>query len=1094
MTASPGQRLLLGTPSAGSARPAAAGAAAAGAAAAGPGVLSAGPGPVRIRLLGRFAVQRDSADVPLSAFGGRLAQRLLRLLALRRGALVSKDVIAEALWPAGRPANARANIEVLVSRIRRALGDRALVQTGTGGYVLTDDGRCEVDAEAFLAAVGAGRARLAAEPAAALEYFRDALRLWRGEPLAEDAYAAWAHDDRRYLTLAFLEALEGAAAAALAVGDHAEAVSRAWQALARDPLLERAAMLLVQALAASGDQAGALAAFDSFRQRLASEAGLDPSPAAQAVRQRVLLGKPPDMQEPEPPGGAATARALPETFVGREGECSLIAAAAAGTGPRLVQVTGPAGVGKSRLLAEAARLALVPVLSAQARPGDRDDPWALAGRLLRQARDMAGTAGVDLEGPEAEALAELVLGPALPAAAAARGPAREDRRALTVRAAVRLVEAAARPRCLVVIDNLNWADQESLGLLGRLLRRVDRISVAAAYRPDVPEAGWSAAEALGVPAAEARQLTLGPLSPDAIRGLLADPVLAEMILEQAASTPFEATEIVAALARRGTLRWDAHGLGRLHPRRDAARTHETVAAGLGDALAARLEAMPARQRQLLCLLAMLGQPASPALLAEASGAELREVLTCLEALGRARMTGYGSQGCGLRGEALGGAIAGTLGPAEKAHVHGLLARALQRAGADPADVAAHLLESGDREAAAAAYAAGSSRRLERLSDAEAMQLAEAGLSVEPVGRARGMLLEARAEVHCRRGQCADARADLASALDSLTDAGDRARVLAELAVIEARSVALARGEQLIELAIAEAGEQPGALGQALTAGAIIDLPAGNLRRAQRRFRRARQLLERAGDSRAAARQLYWQAMVSFIDGRLREAVTQLGHLAHLPVAPAEMLRFWSPGAALGHALAFLGEAPAGLEEIDQVLARARPAGYRALECECLWRRGEALAFLGRAGQAIESAQQAEIIAARIDHAACIASSLRGLGIAWEAAGRLDRAEPAYRRSLHAAAGNSFFAAWASARLGACLARQGHPQDAAEHVAAAMAGGTRLTCYEARWAHAELLAARGDDRACRAAATGALRAAEDGGYLILVPRLRELAGL
>ena len=54
---------------------------------------------VRIRLLGRFAVQRGSAEIPLRAFGGRRAQQLLRLLVLRRGELIPKDVIADALWP-----------------------------------------------------------------------------------------------------------------------------------------------------------------------------------------------------------------------------------------------------------------------------------------------------------------------------------------------------------------------------------------------------------------------------------------------------------------------------------------------------------------------------------------------------------------------------------------------------------------------------------------------------------------------------------------------------------------------------------------------------------------------------------------------------------------------------------------------------------------------------------------------------------------------------------------------------------------------------------------------------------------------------------
>jgi hypothetical protein len=86
-----------------------------------------------------------------------------------------------------------------------------------------------------------------------------------------------------------------------------------------------------------------------------------------------------------------------------------------------------------------------------------------------------------------------------------------------------------------------------------------------------------------------------------------------------------------------------------------------------------------------------------------------------------------------------------------------------------------------------------------------------------------------------------------------------------------------------------------------------------------------------------------------------------------------------------------------------------------------------------------------------------------------------------------------FRAWAAARLGGFLAGQGRPQEAAPHVQAALAGGSPLTRHEARWARAELLASQGDDEACHVAATAALEQALDGGYLILVPRLRELAG-
>jgi len=206
-----------------------------------------------------------------------------------------------------------------------------------------------------------------------------------------------------------------------------------------------------------------------------------------------------------------------------------------------------------------------------------------------------------------------------------------------------------------------------------------------------------------------------------------------------------------------------------------------------------------------------------------------------------------------------------------------------------------------------------------------------------------------------------------------------------------------------------------------------------------------------------------------------------------------VLRLWSPRATGRHALAFLGRAADGLAEIDETLAWARAARHPAVEAECLWHRAEALAPLGQAAEAMEAAEQAAGIAARIRHAEWAAAAHRGLGIACEAAGLPGRAESAYRRSLEAAGGIPLFRAWAAARLGALLARQGRPGEAAPHVRAALAGGTPLTRHEARWAQAELLASQGDDAACRATTATALDQAQDGGYLILVPRLRELAG-
>lgn len=1056
---------------------------------------------IRIRLLGRFAVERDGQEIALGSFGGRLARQLLRLLALRRGTLVPKDLIADALWGGDPPADPAGNIEVLVSRIRRVLGDRTLIRTGPGGYLLADGGRCRVDGEEFLAAVQAGRAALTACPADGLASFRAALGIWHGEPLPEDTYADWAQADRQRLSLAYLEALDGAATAALdspSAAAATEATMWARQALAAEPLRESSVLVLVRALAAAGDQAGALAAFDEYRDLLAVETGLEPTPRAREIRQHVLAG-PPARGQPTPCRAGWPPRAhgfpfgRPGPFLGREEELAVIADAVAGHGPRVVLVTGPSGIGKSALLAETARRASVPVLSAQALAPDQDEAWSLVGRLVSQAarRLPVPVTGVATE-QEASALAEMVPGLAVPSSTVLSSVDEETRRAFALRGAVRLIAAVARPRCLIVADDLQWADATSLTLLGLLLRRLNGVSLAAAYRAD-GNSGADPAEALGLPAAQMNSITLGPLPAHVIRDLFSDQLLAEALISQAGRTPFTVTEVIAALARQGAITRCADGMWRLRPDRDSATAAQVVAAGIGQVAGSRLGGLPARWRDMLGLLALLGRPAPPPLLAAASGTGLHSALVTLEGLASAGLASPGPRGWSPCHELVRQAVAARMLPAEIARCHALLARALRQYGADPDQTAVHLAASGDNGGAAREYAAAARRQLERIRDRQAITFAETGLSLDPPGSTRAELLEARGEARRRAGQLTAARADFTTALDSLEDPGTRSRVLAQLAILDARTADAARGGELAALAIAEAGDQPAALGQALAAGAIIDLTGGDLARARHRVRRAARLLDQAGDSRGSARLLYWRAMECFTGGRLRDAADQLDRLAHLPVTPGEVLRLWSPQATHGHALAFLGQAGDGLKEIEETLARARAARHPAVEAECLWHRAEALAALGQAAGAVESAADAAGIAARIGHAEWTAAAHRGLGIACEAAGMHDRAESAYRRSLQAAEGLPMFRAWSAARLGAFLARQGRPGEATRHVEAALAGGTPLTRHEARWAHAELLACQGDDQACRETAAIVLDQARSDGYLILVPRLRELAG-
>src|SRR5439155_6166891 len=244
---------------------------------------------IEIRLLGRFSARRGEEEIPPGAFRQRLTRSLVQVLLTRRGSYVSRDALTQALWPKRLPADPAANLRVLVNLARRALGDPTLLLTGAGGYSFAGGAACVVDAEVFCAKVEAGQAELsAARPSAALEHLQAALDLWAGEPLAEHAHEAWAAPYRSRLRRAYGQALESGAAAALALGDPEAALSLAELAVGRDSLRESAQLLYVQALAAGGDVAGALATLEAFRRRFADELGIDLSAEAASLQVRLL--------------------------------------------------------------------------------------------------------------------------------------------------------------------------------------------------------------------------------------------------------------------------------------------------------------------------------------------------------------------------------------------------------------------------------------------------------------------------------------------------------------------------------------------------------------------------------------------------------------------------------------------------------------------------------------------------------------------------------------------------------------------------------------------------------------------------------------
>jgi predicted ATPase len=200
------------------------------------------------------------------------------------------------------------------------------------------------------------RALRAGEPERAAGTLREALALWRGAPLVDFSYEPFAQSAIARLEELWLTALEERIEADLAVGRHAELVAELETLVAAQPLRERIRGQLMLALYRCDRQAEALDVYRQGRERLVEELGLEPSPALQRLEQAILTQSA-ELSAPAAPGAPGKRRlpVAPNRTIAREHELAVLGERLRARAVRLVTLTGPGGVGKTRLALEAAR-------------------------------------------------------------------------------------------------------------------------------------------------------------------------------------------------------------------------------------------------------------------------------------------------------------------------------------------------------------------------------------------------------------------------------------------------------------------------------------------------------------------------------------------------------------------------------------------------------------------------------------------------------------------------------------------------------------------------------------------------------------------
>jgi DNA-binding SARP family transcriptional activator len=235
---------------------------------------------VDFAILGPLEARESGQPIQL---GGPKQRALLTMLLLEAGRVVSLDHLVEGLWAEGPPATAVASLQNFVAQLRKALGPDA-IETRPPGYLIRLEPE-QLDVARMRTLVDEARA---SEPVRRAALLDQALALWRGEPLAEFRYEAFAREEIARLEEFRLALLEERAEAKLAVGAHADLVPELKSLVRSHPLRERLRAQLMLALYRSGRQAQALEVYREGRELLVEQLGLEPSPLLRGVQASIL--------------------------------------------------------------------------------------------------------------------------------------------------------------------------------------------------------------------------------------------------------------------------------------------------------------------------------------------------------------------------------------------------------------------------------------------------------------------------------------------------------------------------------------------------------------------------------------------------------------------------------------------------------------------------------------------------------------------------------------------------------------------------------------------------------------------------------------
>jgi DNA-binding SARP family transcriptional activator/tetratricopeptide (TPR) repeat protein len=665
---------------------------------------------------------------------------LVAFLVVHAGSPQARQRIAGLFWPESTDAQALTNLRRELHHLRQAVGDEPSLVVTSRDLCWRDSKTCRVDVRVFEAERKAAlTAAAAGDDNGIVLHGTAAIAAYQGE-LLPGVYEDWLLEARSQLERQCVDVYDLVGAARARTGDLAGAVAAARRRVQLQPLEEVGYRTLMQLQADLGDRSGAVSTYHHCASVLERELGVVPDPSTRAAFQRLMArarsaARPPVAADPRADRSGLAAAQL----FGRSAELSVLQDAwrAAEAGRRgLVLVRGGAGVGKTRLVSEVAEMA-----RSQGAVVAMTQCFGTAGRLaLAPVADWLRNDAVQAAVATLHPAWRAEVGRLLPAGGhgdrgtSPKATAEAWQRHRFFEGLARALMAVHRP-LLLVLDNMQWCDQETLAFITFCLGLADesQLLVAATVREgnlgeDAEVVDWTARmRATGL----LTEVSLGPLEAadtarlaEAICGRCLPEADADLLQAATGGFPLYVIEAVRGTAAPG---------GMPFPIGD-----------LASVLRKRLEQGTAAAREVAGLAAAVGTNFTLDLLTEASDLDADLVVEAVDELWRRRIMREFRDGYDFSHDLLRETAYASISPPKRWLLHRRIAQGLELLHAeDPDSVAAQLAEQyargGRPEKAVAYYQRAADVAAGMFAHAEAIRLHRAALSIIatlPAGRDR----------------------------------------------------------------------------------------------------------------------------------------------------------------------------------------------------------------------------------------------------------------------------------------------------------------------------------------------------------------------